>query len=79
VFDIFRRELDAACAVDGLFQLTLHPHIIAAGSRIWILEELMRHGAARGAWFATHRDIVAHARTAATGPGSDAGEEKASP
>lgn len=73
VFDIFRRELDAACEAGGLFQLTLHPHIIAARSRIWILEELIDHAAARGAWFATHRDIVAHARAA----GADAGAKSA--
>ena len=67
VFDIFRRELDAACEAGGLFQLTLHPHIIAARSRIWILDELLGHAAARGAWFATHRDVVAQARAAAAG------------
>src|SRR3546814_9156055 len=44
-FDIFRRELDAACEAGGLFQLTLHPHIIAARSRIWILDELLAHAA----------------------------------
>ena len=67
VFDIFRRELDAAAEAGGLFQLTLHPHIIAARSRIWILDELLRHAAARGAWFATHRDIIAHVRAATRG------------
>jgi len=75
VFDIFRRELDAACEAGGLFQLTLHPHIIAARSRIWILDELLAHGAARGAWFATHRDVVTHARASARH--AEEGEEKA--
>lgn len=77
VFDIFRRELDAACEAGGLFQLTLHPHIIAARSRIWILDELIAHAAARGAWFAAHRDVVAHARTAASAPAPAGREEKA--
>ena len=69
-----RRKMSNTSA-GGLFQLTLHPHIIAARSRIWILDELLGHAAARGAWFATHRDVVAHARAAAAGPGS--GEEEA--
>src|SRR3546814_19690570 len=41
VFDIFRRELDAACEAGGLFQLPLHPHITAARSRNWILDDLL--------------------------------------
>lgn len=64
VFDIFRREFDAACDAGGLFQLTLHPHIIAARSRIWILDELIRHAASRNVWFATHAQVVAHALAA---------------
>ena len=43
VLDIFRRELDAAYEEGGLFQLTMHPHIIGYRSRIWILDELIRH------------------------------------
>jgi peptidoglycan-N-acetylglucosamine deacetylase len=71
VFDIFRREFDAAYESGGLFQLTMHPHIIGYRSRIWILEELIRHAQARGAvWFATHADIVRHvtADAATSGP-----------
>jgi peptidoglycan/xylan/chitin deacetylase (PgdA/CDA1 family) len=63
VFDIFRREFDAAYAEGGLFQLTMHPHISGYRSRIWILEELIRHIAAhKDVWFATHADIVRYAR-----------------
>jgi peptidoglycan/xylan/chitin deacetylase (PgdA/CDA1 family) len=63
VFDIFRRELDAAHAEGGIFQLTMHPHISGYRSRIWILEELIKHAKALGnVWFATHADIVRHAR-----------------
>ena len=71
VLDIFRREFDAAYESGGLFQLTMHPHIIGYRSRIWILEELIRHAQARGAvWFATHADIVRHvtAGAATSGP-----------
>lgn len=64
VFDIFRRELDGAIADGGLFQLTMHPHVIGARSRIWILEEIIRHAAANGAWFATHAEVAAYVRTA---------------
>ena len=43
VFDIFRREFDAAYEEGGVFQLTMHPHIIGYRSRIWILDEIIRH------------------------------------
>ena len=63
VFDIFRRELDAAWEDGGLFQLTMHPHISGYRSRIWILEELIRHAKAKGdVWFATHAEVAAWAR-----------------
>jgi len=59
VFEIFRRELDAAYEDGGLFQLTMHPHVIGYRSRIWILEEIIRHAKAKGdVWFATHVDVV---------------------
>ena len=55
VLDIFRRELDAAWEEGGIFQLTMHPHIIGYRSRIWIVDELIRHAKAKGkVWFATH-------------------------
>jgi peptidoglycan/xylan/chitin deacetylase (PgdA/CDA1 family) len=54
VFDIFRREFDAAYEDGAIFQLTCHPHIIGHRSRIWILDELIRHAKAKkGVWFAT--------------------------
>lgn len=63
VFDIFRREFDYACDTGGLFQLTMHPHIIGRRSRIWILEELIRHARAKGAWFATHAEVVTYVKS----------------
>lgn len=66
VFDIFRREFDAAWEAGGLFQVTLHPHVITPRSRIWILEELIRHAQARGdCWFATHAEVAAYAKAEA--------------
>src|SRR3712207_4373133 len=62
VFDIFRREFDAAYEQGGLFQLTLHPHVITARSRIWILEELIRYAQSKNVWFATHAEIAAYAK-----------------
>jgi peptidoglycan-N-acetylglucosamine deacetylase len=63
VFDIWRRELEAAHAAGGIFQLTMHPHVIGYRSRIWIVEELIRHAKALGdVWFGTHAEIAAWAR-----------------
>lgn len=63
VLEIFRREFDAAHEDGGIFQLTCHPHIIGYRSRIWILDELIRHAKAKGGvWFATHADVAAWAK-----------------
>jgi peptidoglycan/xylan/chitin deacetylase (PgdA/CDA1 family) len=70
VFDIWRRELEAAHAEGGIFQLTMHPHVIGYRSRIWIVEELIRHAKALGdVWFATHADVAAWARDHAADDG----------
>ena len=59
VLDIFRREFDAAYDEGGIFQLTMHPHVIGYRSRIWILDEIIRHAkACKGVWFATHAEVV---------------------
>ncbi len=63
VFEIFRREFDAAYEEGGVFQLTMHPHVIGYRSRIWILDELIRHIQSHGdVWFATHAQVVQWAR-----------------
>lgn len=63
VLDIFVRELDAAFDEGGLFQLTMHPHVIGYRSRIWILEEIIRHARAHpNVWFATHCQVAEWAR-----------------
>jgi peptidoglycan/xylan/chitin deacetylase (PgdA/CDA1 family) len=62
VLDIFRREFDAAYEAGGLFQLTMHPHIITPRSRIWILEELIRYARTKDVWFATHAEVAAFAK-----------------
>jgi peptidoglycan-N-acetylglucosamine deacetylase len=64
VFDIFKREFDAAYREGGIFQVTMHPHVSGYRSRIWILEELIRYAKSHtGVWFATHADIVRHAKS----------------
>jgi len=62
VFDIFRCEFDYAYEAGGLFQLTMHPHVITARSRIWILEELIRHAKSKDVWFATHAEVAAYVK-----------------
>jgi len=63
VFDIFKREFDAAYREGGIFQLTMHPHISGYRSRLWILEELIGHIRAHaGVWFATHAEIAGYAK-----------------
>lgn len=63
IFDIFKREFDGAYAEGGLFQLTMHPHVIGYRSRFWILEELVKHiKSHKDIWFATHADVAAYAK-----------------
>ena len=66
VLDIFLAEFDAAYESGGLFQLTMHPHIITPRSRIWILEEVIRHAKAKGdVWFATHAEVARYVKSLA--------------
>ncbi|MCZ6890386.1 MAG: polysaccharide deacetylase, partial [Gammaproteobacteria bacterium] len=59
VFDVFKREFDRARIENGLFLLTMHPHVIGYRSRIWILEALITHmKASAKVWFATHAEIA---------------------
>ncbi|OEU96963.1 polysaccharide deacetylase family protein [Streptomyces oceani] len=59
VLEIWRAEFDAAYAEGGLFQLTLHPHIIGHRSRLVILRELLAHIATHpDVWCATHQQIA---------------------
>ncbi|QTL02960.1 polysaccharide deacetylase [Aquabacter sp. L1I39] len=63
VLDIFRREFDGAYEEGGICQITMHPHMTGYRSRIFILEELIRHAKARGdVWFGTHAQVVEWAR-----------------
>jgi len=63
VFDIFKRELDGAHEEGGLFELTMHPHVITNRSRLWIVDELIQYARTLpgGVWFARHDEIAAYA------------------
>ncbi|HEY0808269.1 MAG TPA: polysaccharide deacetylase, partial [Pseudonocardiaceae bacterium] len=43
VLTIWRDEFDAAYQAGGLFQLTMHPHVIGHRSRLAVLAELVAH------------------------------------
>ncbi len=59
VEEIFRAEFDGAYAEGGLFQLTLHPHVIGHRSRMPVLERLVAHIKARGnVWFGSHEQVA---------------------
>ncbi|HZD66128.1 MAG TPA: polysaccharide deacetylase [Acidimicrobiales bacterium] len=52
-------EFEAAYADGGLFQLTMHPHVIGHRSRLAVLAELLEYVASHaGVWFSTHRQIA---------------------
>lgn len=65
ILQIFIQEFDAAYEEGGIFQQTMHPDIIGHRSRIWILKELITHiRGKKDVWFATHADVVRHAKVA---------------
>lgn len=63
LLQIWIDEFDAAREEGGLFQLTLHPHIIGHRSRMIILDRLLAHIRASGdAWIGTHAELAEHLR-----------------
>jgi peptidoglycan/xylan/chitin deacetylase (PgdA/CDA1 family) len=59
VLTIWRDEFDAAYQAGGLFQLTMHPHVIGHRSRFAVLTELVDHIRSHSdVWFATHAAIA---------------------
>ncbi len=59
VLEIFKREFDGAYRENGLYLLTMHPHIIGHRSRISLLEELIEYMRGHaGVWFATHAEVA---------------------
>jgi peptidoglycan/xylan/chitin deacetylase (PgdA/CDA1 family) len=71
---IWRDEFDGAYREGGLFQLTMHPHIIGHRSRIAVLEELLDHIAGHsGVWWATHAEVAQYVRDQALVPVASGG------
>jgi peptidoglycan/xylan/chitin deacetylase (PgdA/CDA1 family) len=59
VLEIWVDEFDAAYRAGGVFQLTMHPHVIGHRSRLVILRELVDHILAhQDIWFATHAQLA---------------------
>ena len=59
VLEIFMAEFDGAYDEEGLFLLTMHPHISGHRSRIALLEELIRYIRSHpDVWFATHAEVA---------------------
>jgi peptidoglycan/xylan/chitin deacetylase (PgdA/CDA1 family) len=59
VLQIWKDEFDAALADRGVFQLTLHPHVIGHRSRLPILRGILEHIAQSGSvWFARHDELA---------------------
>jgi peptidoglycan/xylan/chitin deacetylase (PgdA/CDA1 family) len=70
VLTIWIDEFDGAYADRGLFQLTMHPHVIGHRSRMVVLTELIDHIRSRpGVWFATHAQVAQHVLDHAGVPG----------
>ncbi|WP_432564628.1 polysaccharide deacetylase family protein [Kineococcus sp. SYSU DK003] len=64
VLQLWIDEFDEARADGGLFQLTMHPHVIGHRSRMVVLRELLRYIASHDdVWFATHQQVADLART----------------
>jgi peptidoglycan-N-acetylglucosamine deacetylase len=69
VLSIWIDEFEGAVADRGLFQLTMHPHVIGHRSRMAVLAELVDHIAAQpGVWFATHAQVAERALARGGGP-----------
>ncbi|MER6234715.1 polysaccharide deacetylase [Streptomyces clavifer] len=69
VREIWADEFDAAHRDGGVFQLTLHPHVIGHRSRLVALRELLDHITAHSdVWFATHAQLADAARAVLTDP-----------
>lgn len=66
VLTVWQDEFREAYAAGGLFQLTMHPHIIGHRSRIVVLRELLEEICGTGdVWFATHAQVAELCRSQA--------------
>jgi peptidoglycan/xylan/chitin deacetylase (PgdA/CDA1 family) len=64
---IYRDEFDVAYQEGGLFVLTMHPFYTGHRSRALWLDKLIVYMKSKpGVWFATHQDVAAYVKSAAT-------------
>ncbi|MFK0002696.1 polysaccharide deacetylase [Paenarthrobacter sp. NPDC090522] len=58
---IWKDEFDFAYESGGVFQLTLHPHVIGHPSRLVVLEDLLKYIRSHdGLWITTHEKLATH-------------------
>jgi len=63
VFSIWKGEFDGAYEEQGMFILTMHPHVIGHRGRIEMLDRLIAYMKSKpGVWFATHEAIARHVK-----------------
>jgi peptidoglycan/xylan/chitin deacetylase (PgdA/CDA1 family) len=63
VFSIWKGEFDGAYQEQGLFILTMHPHVIGHRGRIEMLDRFITYMKSKpGVWFATHEAIARHVK-----------------
>jgi peptidoglycan/xylan/chitin deacetylase (PgdA/CDA1 family) len=63
VYEVFQSEFDVAYEENGLFLLTMHPHMMGHRSRTAMLEKLVQYIKGKpGVWFATHEQIANHVK-----------------
>jgi peptidoglycan/xylan/chitin deacetylase (PgdA/CDA1 family) len=63
VYEVFQSEFDVAYEENGLFLLTMHPHLTGHRSRLAMLEKLVKYMKTKpGVWFATHEQIANHVK-----------------
>ncbi len=69
VLGMWKDEFDAAYAEGGLFEITMHPHVIGHRSRMVILDALLDHIAEhQDVWYATHAQVADYVKTGVTMP-----------
>jgi peptidoglycan/xylan/chitin deacetylase (PgdA/CDA1 family) len=63
VYEVFKSEFDVAHEENGLYLLTMHPHMMGHRSRAAMLERLIQYMKKKGGvWFATHEQIANHVK-----------------
>lgn len=64
VFSIWKGEFDGAYQEQGVFILTMHPHVIGHRGRIQMLDRFISYMKSKpGVWFATHEAIAGHVKS----------------